>query len=85
MQDHSSVIKLVARLHEQKNEIENLQVSITALHKEKVILANSLKKERKKLEYFKFRVTAKIYRRYKYPTGESTFKISTKYRTNVAF
>ena len=46
MQEHSPVIKLIAGLHEQKNEIENLQVSITASHKEKVILADSLKKER---------------------------------------
>ena len=46
MQDHSPVIKLVAHLHEQKNEIDNIQVSITALHKEKVVLANSFTKER---------------------------------------
>ena len=45
VQEHSPVIKLIARLHEQRQEIESLQVSITASHKEKEILVDSLKRE----------------------------------------
>ena len=46
MQEHSPAIKLIARLHEQKNEIENLQISIDTLHKEKEIFSDSLERKR---------------------------------------